>query len=184
MSSSIKEFMRAFNYLLKRTIDEVVLNIVFAIDFILPDLTIFSSLRTKIGKQTRIRRGQYLTNLKKLRIGNNCFVNRENIFDNQGMIIIGNNCSIGYRNQFLTTNHYERDKIKNIEFTTYAKEIRIGNNVWITSNCVITPGTIIEDNVILASGSVATGKLERNYLYGGVPARKLRETKGFVAKRR
>lgn len=62
----------------------------------------------------------------------------------------------------------------------YEKEIsisspvKIGNNVFIGARSIIMPGTVIEDNVIVGAGSVARGKLERNSIYIGNPAVKIR----------
>lgn len=74
----------------------------------------------------------------------------------------------------------EREKQKENE-KNYQKPITIGNNVWITSNCTILPGTIIEENIILSAGSVAKGRLEKGEIYcGGNPARKVRRTRGIL----
>lgn len=52
--------------------------------------------------------------------------------------------------------------------------IEIGNNVWIGAKCVVTSGSSIPDNVIVAAGSVVSGALEGNSIYGGVPARRIK----------
>ncbi len=182
---------KQIKYIITRTFQETILNLVFLLDFLLRDLTIFSVIRrflfwtvAKIGKWTRIRKWQYLTHINKLKIWNNCFVNRKNIFDNSWNIEIGNNCSIGYDNKFITTSHYEKWKIhlnKN-DFTSYSQGIKIWSNVWITTWCTILPWTVIWDNVILAAGSVAKGGLKWWYIYGWVPAKEIRETNGFISK--
>ena len=52
--------------------------------------------------------------------------------------------------------------------------VKIGNNVFIGARSIIMPGTIIEDNVVVGAGSVVRGKLERNGIYIGNPAVKIR----------
>ena len=160
-------------------------------DFILPDFTILTPVRKMIGdlfwtigKRTRIRKGMYVARPGNLVIGQNCFINRKNLFDNAGLITIGDNCSIGFDNKFLTVNHIEKDKLREENQNTfYSQKITIGNGVWISTNCVILPGTEIGDNVIISAGSTVKGKLEGGWVYEGNPARKVRETRGFVAKR-
>lgn len=181
-------------YILQRTFHEFCISLYGFFDKISPDFTLFSPFRkvilslftqVKIGKKTRIRKWLYLTNIKKLRIWKNCFINRENTFDNNALITIWDDCSIWYGNKFLTSSHYEKQNvnIKKLEFTTYSKEIQIGNNVWITSGCIILPWSIIEDDVIVASGAVVSWKLESWFVYGWIPAKKIRETQGFISKK-
>jgi acetyltransferase-like isoleucine patch superfamily enzyme len=54
-------------------------------------------------------------------------------------------------------------------------DILIGNNVFIGAQCTILPGTIINDNVVIASNSVVKGVLIGNTLYGGSPIREIRK---------
>ena len=142
---------KKLKYIIERTLQEVILNSIFLWDFLLWDLTLFSVLRrfiyrliAKIGKWTRIRKWQYITHINSLTIWKNCFINRGNTFDNSWKIMIGDNCSIGYDNKFITTSHYERRSTdhKEIDFTSYSQNITIWNWVWITTWCIILPGTI------------------------------------------
>ena len=177
--------------MLKRTTEEFICISYRLLDTLLPDLTllspircIFANLLWDIGSQTRIRKGFHVMKVGNISIGRNCFINRYNFFDNFGAkIIIGNDCSIGYNNKFITTSHIEKNKLKKEDQTFYSKPITIGNNVWITSNCVILPGTEIGDNVILSAGSVASGKLENGWIFRGNPAEKVRKTEGIIPKR-
>jgi acetyltransferase-like isoleucine patch superfamily enzyme len=54
------------------------------------------------------------------------------------------------------------------------EDIAIGNNVFMGSHCVILPGTIIHDNVVIAANSVVKGELTSGNLYGGTPAKKIK----------
>lgn len=56
-------------------------------------------------------------------------------------------------------------------------DITIGNNVFIGAQCTILPGTIIKDNVVIASNSVVKGTLDSNWVYGGSPAKQLKPIK-------
>jgi len=53
-------------------------------------------------------------------------------------------------------------------------DIIIGNNVFMGAQCTILPGTIIEDNVVVAANSVVKGKLETGFIYGGSPVEKIK----------
>ena len=54
-------------------------------------------------------------------------------------------------------------------------DITIGNNVFIGAQCTILPGTIIKDNVVVASNSVVKGILEGDTVYGGSPAKVIKK---------
>jgi len=50
----------------------------------------------------------------------------------------------------------------------------IGDDVWIGQNTIINSGVIIGDGAIIAAASVVTKNVEPFTLYGGVPARKIK----------
>ena len=177
------------NQLLTRLINDVTINIYNLTDILLPNITLFIGVKTRImrlfwniGPKSSIRKGNRIRFLKDFNIGVNTYINESNFFDNPSPITIGDDCFVGYQNLFLTGNHIEKDKVRpeNEGKNYYSKPITIGNNVWITSNCTILPGTVIEDNVILSAGSVANGRLEKGWIYRGNPAKKVRRTKGVV----
>lgn len=178
-------------YLLSRTIQESLISIFSFVDFIIPDLTIFSSFRKliigifwNVNTETRIRKGFRATRLGRIKIGKNCYINQNNFFDNDSLIEIGDNCSIGFENKFLTINHIEKDKTRDEVYKTfYSKPIKIGNNVWITSNCVILPGSEVGDNSIISAGSIVIGKLEGGWIYGGNPLKVIKKTEGILPKK-
>jgi acetyltransferase-like isoleucine patch superfamily enzyme len=172
--------------LFKLTFSRMIVGIWNIADFILPYGILSLKIRApifnlfwKTGKGFDLNKRNKILFLGKLKFGNKCGINLENIFDNNSKICFGDNCMIGYRNLFITTSHVEKNKQKKNELI-YSKPILVGNNVWITSNCTILPGTVIEDNVILSAGSVARGKLESGWIYSGNPAVKIRKTEGTM----
>ena len=61
--------------------------------------------------------------------------------------------------------------------------VKIGSNVFVGVNTVITRGVTIGDNVIIGVGSVVTKDCESNSVYAGNPAKKLMTLEDFTAKR-
>ena len=49
--------------------------------------------------------------------------------------------------------------------------ITIGNNVWLGANTTVLAGVKINDNVVVGANSVVTSDLSSNCLYGGNPAK-------------
>ena len=86
------------------------------------------------------------------------------------LISVGNHCQIADGVRFLTHGGGQvlRDRIPS--FDTFGK-IVIGNWVYIGTNSLIMPGVTIEDNVLVAAGSVVTKSIPARVVCGGNPAR-------------
>ena len=102
---------------------------------------------------------------EKSHLGAFCYVNVC-----YGSVTIGKDTAIGPGTKIIAySNHY--GKGKKVSEMRKTGSIRIGNNVLIGANCVILPGTTIEDNVIVAAGSVVRGILTSNQIYGSVSSK-------------
>ena len=109
----------------------------------------------------------------ELTIGNNCGFSGVSIYATKSVKIgdnvkIGVNCMI-WDSDFHQVNAY--DRAKNIVQNIISREIRIGNNVWIGGNVIILKGSRIGDNSVIAAGSVLSGKIPKNQVWGGNPAK-------------
>jgi acetyltransferase-like isoleucine patch superfamily enzyme len=90
-------------------------------------------------------------------------------------ITIGDNVIIGPNVVIVSSDH--RHVVSNTPFATQgniSEEVKIGNNIWVGAGCIITRGSLIQDDVVIAANSVTKGLLESGWLYGGAPARKLK----------
>lgn len=90
------------------------------------------------------------------------------------LITIGNNVYITSGCQFVTHDGGTlilRQRDPKLEITS---PITIGNNVYVGINSTILPGVVIGDNVIVGAGSIVTKSLESNYVYAGIPAKKIK----------
>jgi maltose O-acetyltransferase len=131
-------------------------------------------LKLEGGDTTAIHAKCYFAS-NRFAIGKGSYINRECFFDNAyALVEIGEGCSIGYRITFLTTNHVmsnSNNRGGNVE----AKGIHVGNGVWIGANAIILPGVTIGDGAVIAAGSLVARACEPNSLYGGIPARKIKD---------
>lgn len=95
------------------------------------------------------------------------------LVDNNKMTI-GNKVAIGpFCSFFCHSNQIDGES--NDFISNYIdKPITIGNNVFIGSHSVFIAGTVVEDNVVIAANSVVSGTIEKNSLYGGSPAKKIK----------
>ena len=110
-----------------------------------------------------------------LKIGNNVGVSEFCYFAIRGNIYIGDDVIFGPGVKIFTENH--SFNISNRKFRLQDEirnDVVIGNNVWIGANVVLLPGVIIEDNVVIAAGSVVSKNIPSGSLYGGIPAKLLK----------
>lgn len=56
-----------------------------------------------------------------------------------------------------------------------SKEVIIGQDVWIAANAIILKGVNIGDGAVVAAGAVVTSSIPPKTIYGGNPARKIRD---------
>ena len=109
---------------------------------------------------------------KNIAIANNVFINADCKFQDQGGIFIDEGALIGHGVVLATLNHEldpkRRQQIK-------PKPIRIGKNVWIGANAVITQGVSIGDGAVIAAGAVVNKNVEANTVVGGVPAKVIKK---------
>lgn len=145
----------------------------------------------KLVRREKYDSNTYIKYLRKkgISIGEECtiFVPTKTLIDIQNpyMIEIGNNVKIAEGVKILTHDFSwsvtcDLDGI----ITGSVGEVTIGNNVFIGMNTIITRNVRIGDNVIIGAGSVVTKDCENNYVYAGVPARKIMTIEEYHEKRK
>ncbi len=98
----------------------------------------------------------------------------------QGTISIGDDCVMGPDVVIMATSHgYDRTDIPIRIQDGWEKPIRIGNDVWIGTRCVILPGVEIADHTIVAAGAVVTKSFPPFSVIAGVPARLVKTRSSF-----
>ncbi len=86
---------------------------------------------------------------------------------------IGDNVTMGeYSIIYGHIHNYKENKIT-------INTVKIGNNCIIGAGSIIMPGSVLEDNVILATGAVVTQNqiLKKGKIYGGIPAKEIKNKK-------
>lgn len=92
-------------------------------------------------------------------------------------ISVGTNCLIASGCKFVDHDHGFSDRAIPMGHQTTGAEapIRIEQDVWIGANVVVLKGVTIQRGAIVAAGSVLTRSVGAYEIWGGVPARKLRD---------
>lgn len=99
----------------------------------------------------------------KLYIGNNVCINSGCLFTVRKELIIGKDVMFGPN--VLIFDHDHDYKSINWKERYVAKSIFIGENVWIGANSIILKGAEIGNNVVIAAGSIVSGKIPDNSIY-------------------
>jgi acetyltransferase-like isoleucine patch superfamily enzyme len=94
-----------------------------------------------------------------------------------GSIAIGSHTAISQHCVLIAANHTVAPGLRytNTKWDESKTGIEIGENVWVGANCVILPAAKIGDNSVIAAGSVVNSTIPANEIWGGVPARKIRD---------
>ena len=109
---------------------------------------------------------------KNIHVGKNVFINACCRFQDQGGITIGDNVLIGHNTTIATLNHdvnpYTRGNLT-------PRPVKIGDRVWIGSDCTILPGVTIAAGAIIGAGSVVTKDIPENCIAVGNPCKVIRK---------
>lgn len=109
---------------------------------------------------------------KNLKIGKNVFFNSGVKIQDQGGVTIEDGVLIGHNVVIATLDH---NMNPNCRGNLIPAPVHIGKNVWIGSNAVICKGVTIGDGAVIAAGAVVVKDVPQNTIYGGVPAKFIKE---------
>lgn len=126
----------------------------------------------KIGKKSRILMQTIVVSPWKIRIGNGTTINEYCFLDGRGGLDIGVNTTIAIYSKIISATH----DIDSDDFSYREEKVTIGDNVAIFADSVILPGTTVENGCVFAAGSIVKRDVyKENGVYGGNPAKKIRE---------
>lgn len=147
--------------------------------FVKPSWNLFMSLRiallrafgAQIGKRLYIKNNVNIKSPWNLIIGDDCWIGEGVWIDNIDNVSIGNNVCLSQGALLLTGNH----DYKKTSMPYKNSPIIIKDGAWIGAKSVVCSGVTIEENAILTVGSIATRNLEKNGIYQGNPAQRIRD---------
>ncbi len=129
-----------------------------------------------VGDNVYVSKNVIIKNQSKLSVGSNFSIHEFSYIDAAGEIEVGDNVSIAHNCSLISFEHGWDDINIPIKYNpTKLNKITIGNDVWLGCGVRILSGTVIEDRVIVAAGAVVKGNLQSGYIYGGVPAKRLKK---------
>jgi maltose O-acetyltransferase len=126
-----------------------------------------------LGDGVIVRSGFFIDNVD-LSVGDHSYVGGGCYFDGLESIRIGANCDIGMQVMFCCSTH-ESGTDQRRAGKPSAAPIIVEDGCWIGTRATLLPGVTVAAGCVVAAGAVVTRDTERNGLYGGVPATRIRD---------
>lgn len=145
-------------------------------------MPILKSALNECGRNVYIGRNCDIT-YKNITIGSNSSIGERALFlSTKAKIIIGNNVMLAPQVTMITGNHriniigkFMSDITDDEKEPDDDLDIIIQDDVWIGANSTILKGVIVGIGSVIAAGSVVTKDIDPYCIYGGVPAKKIKE---------
>jgi acetyltransferase-like isoleucine patch superfamily enzyme len=102
-----------------------------------------------------------------------------------GTITIGSRTGFGQHVSVVAANHVtiQGQPFIDTPWDEQRTGVTIGDDVWVGALSVLVPGVEIGDGALIAAGSVVTGKVGAGEIWGGVPARKIKDVPAAADRR-
>lgn len=135
-----------------------------------------------IGRSCRIKENVWLASYEgTILIGNNVLIGRNSVIHGHGGVTLGDSVMLGPGCMIFSNEHIVRPGAIFQELGHVNLATKIGRNVWLGAGVVVTGGSIIGDDIVVAAGSVVHGRLDRAGLYGGTPVKFLKRLEDMKA---
>jgi acetyltransferase-like isoleucine patch superfamily enzyme len=167
-------YNRIYQYKLRNNAGVKIANNVRVLKSALVEIRFGGSI--EIDENTEVLDGvMILTYGGAIKIGKRSSINAQTILYGHGGLTIGNDVLIAGHCMVIPSNHNFADKNKTIMSQgNTSKGITIEDDVWIAHGCSILDGVTIGRGAIIAAGSVVNKDVPANCIYGGVPAKFLK----------
>lgn len=129
----------------------------------------------RIGCACRLKENVWIAAYEgRVELGDRVLVGRNCVIHGHGGVTVGDNTMLGPGCMIFSSNHVvlPGQIFQDLGHANLATTV--GRNVWLGAGVIVTGGSSIGDDVVVAAGSVVLGTLESGCLYGGTPARPLK----------
>lgn len=142
-------------------------------------LEAFREGRLEVGAGTLLEPGVWITapDRARVRIGAGSFLNIGVMVAAMELVEIGDHCMLANGCFVSDANHRFDDPDKPITWQGFSTKgpTRIGDNVWLGANSVVTSGVTIGERCVIGANSVVTHDIPAFSIAAGAPARVVRE---------
>jgi len=128
-----------------------------------------------LGRNVYVGSGCIFKNLYNLEIADNVSIHDYCYVDSIGGVFIDSNVSIAHASSILSFDHSYDDPTIAIKYNpSKSLPVRIDQDVWVGCGVRILGGALIKSRCVIAAGAVVRGNIESFGVYGGVPAKLLK----------
>ena len=127
-----------------------------------------------VGPGAELRRGMTCNVSGRLEIGTDVLLSSQVKIHCHEEVVIGDLVVIAERVTVADSNHVRRSPDVPIRHSVEARPVRIGENVWVGANAVITAGVRIGELAVIGANAVVTRDVRPGWLAAGNPATELR----------
>jgi acetyltransferase-like isoleucine patch superfamily enzyme len=142
-------------------------------------LEAFREGRLEVGAGTLLEPGVWITapDRARVRIGAGSFLNIGVMVAAMELVEIGDHCMLANGCFVSDANHRFDDPDRPITWQGFSTKgpTRIGDNVWLGANVVVTSGVTIGERCVIGANSVVTDDIPAFSIAAGAPARVVRE---------
>lgn len=110
-----------------------------------------------------------------LRIGHNSMINRGCVIDVSADVSIGADVHLGHQVLVVTSTHDLVSDARRRAGPRLDRAVSIGDGAWLGARTTVLPGVVIGAGSVVAAGALVSSDVPPDSLYGGVPARLLRQ---------
>ena len=134
--------------------------------------------RLEIGANALLEPGVWITAPApaRVRIGEGTFLNLGVMVAAMDLVEIGSHCMLANGCMVTDANHRFDDPDKPVTWQGFSSKgpTRIGDNVWLGANVVVTSGVTIGERCVIGANSVVTSDIPPFSIAAGAPAKVLR----------
>lgn len=136
---------------------------------------VLKAILAKCGRGLQVSEDVHIEYPRRICVGDNVWIGRKCHVVAPGGITLGNDVLIAHDSCLETAGHDIDPKKLFREAKIIYGPITIGNNTWLGTRTTVLYNTTIGSNVVVAAGAVVIKDIPDNVIYGGVPARKIRD---------
>jgi acetyltransferase-like isoleucine patch superfamily enzyme len=122
------------------------------------------------GKNTNVYDNALI--IGDVHVGDECWIGPQTILDGSGGLVIGDYCTISAGVQIYSHDNVQQT-LSSKQLPIERKAVRIGNNVYVAPNAVITKGVTIGSNVVVGAFAFVNKDVPDNSVVFGQPAKQV-----------